>query len=474
MASRRTRTASASKRPRGQRPAREGAPVSSAPLPVQPWGRSDLILILPILLVSALLRLVNLNYMEFKGDEAGNLFIASYLASGSSLPLAGIGSSIGTYNPPLFIYLMSIPLLFSRNPVVAAGFVAVLNCAAVGLLYAFCRRFFSQRVAVVAAAFFAVNPWAVFYSRKIWQQDLLPPFVVGFFYSLFAVVCEERRKALVVCLACFAAMTQLHLSSIYYLVLLGIVLVWFRPRVGWGYYAGAVGVAVLLYAPYVAFDILNQGYNLEMYLQTLDLPSTFRPETLVAPFLLAGTLGFIHFLDWPVVDLLQGLLVAASVVYLFFRWRERNYLIPLLWLCVPSLFLLVSKLDLQLHYFIFLYPIQFLLLGIVADALVLWLQTKGKALVYGVAALLVLLATYQLQSSVAFVTFIKGQENLAWMDYGPHFRRRVEEIRKLVQQGVVEPEQVQEKLLQGKSPESSSKYDFPATEYIMLNLAAIP
>lgn len=79
------------------------ASVSSLP---QTWDRTDLFLILLILLVSALLRLLNLDYMKFKGDEANNLFVASYLALGRGFPLVGMGSSIGTYNPPLFTYLL--------------------------------------------------------------------------------------------------------------------------------------------------------------------------------------------------------------------------------------------------------------------------------------------------------------------------------------------------------------------------------
>jgi len=463
-----------SKRAQERKPPDKIVQTSGQSFTVQPWDRRDAIFLLPILLVAALLRLLNLDYMEFKGDEAGNLFMASQLASGASFPLVGIPSSIQTYNPPLFTYLMALPLFFSRNPVVAAGFIALLNCAAVALLYAFCRRFFSRRAAVIAAGFFAVNPWAVLYSRKIWQQDLLPLFVVGFFYCLFAVVCEGRRKPLVGCFAFLAAMTQLHLSSIYYLLVLGMALAWFRPRVNWGYYAGGIGVALLFYAPYIAFDIINQGYNSGMYLQTLEWPSRFHLEAFIAPFVLGSALGFIRLLDWPILDLLQGLLIAAGAAYLFSRWRERNHLIPLLWLGVPSLFLSVSKVDLPLHYFIFLYPIQFLLLGILADALVPWLGTKRKALGYGAAALLVLLAAYQLQSSVSFVTSVKDHENLARTEYGPPFRYRVEEIRKLVNEGVVEPERVQEKLLEGKSPQSAHKYDFPATAYIVVNLAAIP
>jgi 4-amino-4-deoxy-L-arabinose transferase-like glycosyltransferase len=457
-----------------QQPPHAANPASG----VRPWDRSDLIVILPILLVSALLRLLNLDYMEFKGDEANNLFAASYLALGKGFLLVGIPSSIGTFFPPLFTYLMAVPLLFSRNPVVATGLVALLNCAAVGLSYVFCRRYFGQRVAVIAAVFFAVNPWAVLYSRKIWPPDPLPLFVVGFFYCLFAVVCEGRRRLLLGCLACFAAMTQLHLSSIYLLVVLVLVLVWFRPKIGWGCYLGGIGIALLIDTPYLAFDLLNRGYNLKIYLRALSLPSRFHPEALTTPFVLGSTLGFMHFVDWPSLDVLQAFLVAMGVVYLFFRRSDPRYAVLILWFCVPLVFLLVSKLDVQPHYFIFFYPIQFVLVGILADALMRNLQPRSKVLSYGTAALLVVLATYQLQSSVKFVTSITEREQLAWAEYGPEygppFRFRVQEIRELAQKGIVEPEKVQKKLLEGKPPGATFKYDFPATQYIVENLDALP
>jgi 4-amino-4-deoxy-L-arabinose transferase-like glycosyltransferase len=449
------------------------------PVSLQSWDTSDLILIVLILLVSALLRLLNLDYMEFKGDEANNLLVASYLASGNGFPLVGILSSVGAYNPPLFTYLTAIPLFFSRNPVVAAGFVALLNCAAVGLLYVFCRHYFNRRVAIIATVFFAVNPWAVIYSRKIWQCDPLPLFVVGFFYSLFAVVCEGRRKFLFACFACFAAVTQLHLSSIYYLVVLGVVLACFRPKVGWRYYAVAVGLVFCIYAPYLAFDLLNRGYNLERYLRLLNAPSRFHPEALTTPFMLGSTRGFMHFVDWPVLDLLQEILIAAGALYMFFPWMERKHIILGLWFCIPLLFLLMSKLGMMPpHYFLFFYPIQFLLLGVLADALMGQATVKRLSPRWGVVALLVLSAAYQLQASLKLVISIKDQERVAWAEYGPEygppFRVRVEEIRKLVGQGIVEPEKVQKKLLEGRPPSLTFKYDFPATEYIVENLAALP
>jgi len=448
------------------------------PLVILAWGCRDTIFLLLILLVAALLRLLNLDYMEFKGDEANNLFVAADLVSGKTFPLAGIRSSIGTYNPPLFTYLMGIPLFFSRNPVMAAGFVALLNCAAVGLSYAFCRRYFGPIAAVIAAVFFAVNPWAMFYSRKIWQQDLLPLFVIGLFYGLFAVVCEGRKRHLLTCFACLAVTTQLHFSSIYFLVVLVLALAWFRPKIGWGSYLKGIVIVVLIYAPYLVFDLINRGYDLKIYLRSLRLPSRFHPEALTTPFVLGSTLGFMHFVDWPGLDVLQALLLALGIVYLFFLRSDPRYVILILWFCVPSVFLLVSKLPLYPHYFIFFYPIQFVVVGIVVDGLMRNLPPRNKVLSYVTAALLVVLAAYQLQSSVKFITSITARKQLAWAEYGPEygppFRYRVEEVRALAEKGITDPETVQKKLLEGKPPSATIKYDFPATKYIIENLNALP
>jgi 4-amino-4-deoxy-L-arabinose transferase-like glycosyltransferase len=448
------------------------------PLVTPAWGRGDTISLFLILLVAALLRLINLDYMEFKGDEANNLFLAAYLVSGKAFPLVGITSSIGTYNPPFFIYLMGIPMFFSRNPVIAAGFVALLNCAAAGLTYIFCRRYFGQIVAIIAAGFFAVNPWAVFYSRKIWQQDVLPLFVIGFFFALFAAVCEGRKRHLLTCFACLAAATQLHLSSVYFLVVLVLTLAWFRPKIGWRIYLGGVAILFSSYVPYLAYDVFNRGYNAKIYLRAFSSHSHFHPEALLTPLALGSTLGFMHFTDWPLLDVLQTLLFIAGVVYLCFRRRDPRYAILLLWFCVPLAFLMVSKLVLYPHYFICFYPIQFIVVGVAVNAAMQNLRSRDKVLKYVIPALVTVLAAYQTLSSVKFVTSIAAPGQLAWAwygsDYGPPFRFRVQEIRELARRGITDPEAVQREILQGKPPSAAVNYDSYSTKYIVENLKAIP
>jgi 4-amino-4-deoxy-L-arabinose transferase-like glycosyltransferase len=459
------------------KPVARGKEINS-PFVAPVWRRQDTVFLFLIVLVAALFRLLNLDYMEFKGDEAGNLFLASALVSGQSFPLVGIMSSIASYTPPFFVYLMAIPVLFSRNPLIAAGFVALLNCAAVGLTYVFCRRYFGQIAAIIAAVFFAVNPWAVFYSRKIWQQDVLPLFVVGFFFSLLAVVCEGRKKHLLSCFACLAAATQLHLSSVYFLVVLLVVAAAFRPKAGWRIWLGGIGIFLVSYAPYVVYDLLHQGYDTKIYLHAFSAHSHIHPEALLTPLALGSTLGFMHFADWPALDLLQLLLFVAGVVYLFFRLRDPKYATLLLWYLVPTAFLLISKLVLYPHYFICFFPIQFVVVGVVVSAVIQDMKPRDRALKYATAALMVVLAGYQMLSSVRFVTAIAEPGPLAWSwygaDYGPPFRVRVQEIRELAQRGIVDPATVQKELLQGKPPDAEINYNVTATEYLVENLNSIP
>lgn len=153
--------------------------------------------LIAIMLLAAYLRLSNLDLTEFKLDEAHICSkAAEFLASGRP-PLVGIGSSVGAANPPLFIYLTAIPISFSKNPAVIAGFIALLNVGAVLGCYLLTRKYFGEKVGLIATLLFAVSPWAVFYSRKIWAQDLLPPFVGLFFAAVFSTIVKRKPRQLI-------------------------------------------------------------------------------------------------------------------------------------------------------------------------------------------------------------------------------------------------------------------------------------
>ncbi len=167
-----------------------------------------------ILLLAAVLRFWRLDLAEFKGDELQVTQLAFALAQHGRWPARGILSSLGTYNSPLFIYLEALPALLWASPLALTGLVAALNVLAVALAMGFARRYFGTLPALVTGVLFATAPWAVIYSRKIWEQDALPPVVLIFFFALFAVVVGRKPRALLVCGLTAGVALQLHPSAI--------------------------------------------------------------------------------------------------------------------------------------------------------------------------------------------------------------------------------------------------------------------
>src|SRR5262249_50601067 len=94
-----------------------------------------------IVAVAAVARFLRLDLMEFKFDEAEACRLALHVLGysepgvGRFFPTAGLRSSVGVPNPPLFVYLVAIPLAVVRSPIAVAACVAAANVLAVGLVY---------------------------------------------------------------------------------------------------------------------------------------------------------------------------------------------------------------------------------------------------------------------------------------------------------------------------------------------------
>src|SRR5260221_1597523 len=180
-----------------------------------------------IMILAAALRLGAPGIVEFKTDEANLSVLSLDLVHGRSLPLLGIDSSVGIRNAPVSVYLMAIPYLFTSNPVIATSYVGLLGVIAVLLLYALVRRYYGPVGALTGAALYAVGPWAVIFSRKIWAQDMLPLFVLLTIGAALLGFLEGKRWAQLACLPLLAITGQIHygtfviIPAIIYLIVVG-------------------------------------------------------------------------------------------------------------------------------------------------------------------------------------------------------------------------------------------------------------
>lgn len=218
-----------------------------------------------VLLVGAVLRLLWLDSTSFLGDQAQLLAVARAALDAHSLPLTGIMSSIGTLNPPASIYLL-LPFAALPDPFWAALFTALANVAAVVLLYRVADRYAGRMAAFATGLLYATAAGPVWYARFVWQQNLLAPVLLLFFWTLCRGVVDGRRGWLVWNLACWAVAVQLHPTAAPLLALtaLGVVFTWREMRWRDGLVAG--GAFALLFAPYALWLALTGGADVSRLL----------------------------------------------------------------------------------------------------------------------------------------------------------------------------------------------------------------
>ncbi len=204
-----------------------------------------------IVAVGAWLRFQHLDLLEFKGDEAFAANRALEFVRGGKLPTAGLMSSVGVSNPPLFIWLL-IPMFFITSSVAGVCcLIASLGLAAVVATWWIGRKYYSPLTGLIAAALFATAPWAVIYSRKIWAQDFVPVFATATMWAMHAVVVGKKPKAVFWVLFLPICVIQIHYSGFALTATVVAILLLLRPRIDWRLAIAGIVVAGALAVPYV-------------------------------------------------------------------------------------------------------------------------------------------------------------------------------------------------------------------------------
>jgi hypothetical protein len=230
------------------------------------WEWAGLVLLVA---VGAWLRFSHLGLIEFKGDEAMAAELALRFVRDGVLPKAGLMSSVGVTNPPMFIYLLIPMFAISSDPQVITCLLALQGLAAVVLCWHVGRRYIGPVAGLAAAALFSVSPWAVIYSRKIWAIDVEPLWMVLLLWSVLSVIIDKKAKAIFwVALLCLC-LCQNHYAGV---ALTGAVLgmlVVLRPRCDWRWATAGVVIAVVVGLPYVQFQRENNWRDFQQILHTV-------------------------------------------------------------------------------------------------------------------------------------------------------------------------------------------------------------
>ncbi len=395
----------------------------------------DVALLASIVALAGYLRFAHLDLAEFKLDEARGLLRATQILENDPFVTQGLPTSVGPVNSPAFLYLLTIPLLFNSEPIWVTTFIALINTIAVGGCYLLTRRWFGLGPAIVASVLFALNPWAVIFSRKIWQPASLPILAVALLTCLFLYQRGRLPWWGAAALLVWAIQIQMHVSTVTLLpvvafaLLAGINRRGFRPL--------AIGAVVFLvsFAPMIHGGASEGWGSLPRELPSggLDLTSLELTQQLVSgpgyPSLTGGAHS--QFLELPgqqselreSIEIVSLILVTAGTLYTLTApiWRRRlddwswRRMIIGLAVAAPPLIFLYHPFPLFIHYFIQIWPATFIAVGILlTDGLKLLTHRalpQGRWIAAGagvaVALWLLSLSITQINDHSRFLGFIR-------------------------------------------------------------------
>ncbi len=405
------------------------------------------LLLLAILLLATFLRFYHLDWTEYKLDEANISRLALDMVRYGKVPVWGLGSSVGIYNGALSEWLLAIPYALSSNPLVATGFVAAFNVLAVAMTYAFTRKLAGPRAAWMATLLFAVAPWAVINSRKLWAQDLLPPFVIAYVWTAYLAFIEKKPWWLVVHALALSACIQLHYSALTLVFLSAFyVLVFWWRKWPWKVLLVTVAAGLLSMGPFLyldaititpdmmtgqphAFPNVTRIVQTVLYRKAVVDTTAFQMAWIMTTghdlHSLAGSQEFRNFLDstlplGPVLTGLGVLMEAAwgwALWWAVRRWRAacqrdsdqaRGGFLVAMGVVFPILLFVWHSTPVYPHYLILLYPWPFVLVGMLID----WLASSRPAWRVGVwgGVLVVVIAAAQVYSYLAITHFVAGRD----------------------------------------------------------------
>ena len=427
-----------------------------------------------VILIATILRLYRLDTSEFSGDQTFLFRLAYDAVHYGLIPATSNSSSILTANPPLAVYLLILPALFSSDPIWATAMTALFNVAAVLLAYIFTRRYYGRLAATIAALLYATAQTTIVFSRFMWQPNLIAPFTVLFMFALFRGVVERRNGWFFPAIFLLGMLIQLHELTILLAVpLLAAVLlapktirlrdiiygcmallIIYAPFLVWQVTAHFADISTILNTPNISPVIdgraitfygrfLNAYYYDDEFLRGTFYDPTgsansavfkILPLLVVARYLLElCLLAAFAIATWSVLRPQQKVdgneeakappqRPAVRVISGLARWwatlradpQACGFLLLLLWQVVPLLALTRHGLQIHLHYLLMIVPGPFIFIGIVISRAISWLRQQKPARLWH----RVNYATYTLVVSVLLIQLIGSSASLIDMING--------------------------------------------------------
>lgn len=340
--------------------------------------RWEAIAIMAVLLTGAFFRLYKIDqYMTFLGDEGRDTIVMRDIVLLKHIPLIGPGTSIGNmYLGPWYYYLTAPSLLLAGfSPVGPSVQVAIIGLLTIALMWWIGRQWFGRIPALAVSALYAIAPTVIVSSRSSWNPNIMPFFALLAMYGIWKVWRLGYWRWLVISAVSFAFVLNSHYLGLLLFPVLG--LFWFlskkTPKAKY-YSLISIFSFLILMSPLLWFDLRHNWSNFK------SIKTFFTDRQATVNFKAYKALPNI----WPIwqdisVSLLSaknkpvGITIAAMLalgwLWLATHRPSKDLWFLSAWLATGLIGLGLYKQHIYDHYYGFLFPAPFLLLGFVIDKL---------------------------------------------------------------------------------------------------------
>lgn len=331
-----------------------------------------------IILIASFFRIFFLDLIEFKFDEAFNVYQLTQFNLTHSLSFHSGLSSSGMHNFPLLHYLL-IPFgIFSQNPQNLTFIIALINVVLIGFFYLFVKKFYGNITALSSALLLATSPWAILYSRKIWHPDLILLFLLPAFYFLHKLNISNNIKKTSLFLFLFLTLLcQQHFSGFYLLILTPMILIICKIKFSFKYAFIGFLLGLIPALSYISYNLSSTPFCVDCQaflsfqgeVRSFDLNNFMRPSQILTGLYFEDALGnnmaeFIHQNSLlnvvNFIFLLEFILPLFGIFYILKYHRKYSFI--LFYLFIPLIYFL-TKNPARMYYFIVVVPSMLILFG---------------------------------------------------------------------------------------------------------------
>ncbi len=294
----------------------------------------------PIILFATFLRFYSINTSEFDSDQALIYRLAYDAVHHGLWPVTNSTASLGFANAPGELYLLMIPAAFSANPIYGYYLVSLLASISVLITYIFTTRYYGRLAGTIATLLYATATIPLYYSRFLWQPNMMYPFVILFMFMLFIGVVERRKGWFGPALILLGILYQTHGITLTLAVPLILACCMAFKTIRWRDLLYAIIGLVVVFFPFLLWQLVSHFSDLQLILTQNAKPAVLNDDSwtffrlMISPYDLKHPPSNPHFLARIVLpitshlyDVMCYLVISGCVLALggvFVLWERQR------------------------------------------------------------------------------------------------------------------------------------------------------